>query len=54
MPGDITEAGHLLILTRQVHDRVEHQVGKGKNTWHSLVGEVAERHANPVRSGFRS
>ena len=42
MPGDISEALHLLVLSSQIRDRVAHQVGEGECFVHSGGGEVAD------------
>ena len=51
--GGIAEAGHLLVLRREVHDRVEHEVHEAVPTVDGRRREVADRHADVVGSRLR-
>ena len=49
---DVAEARHLRLLCRQVHDRVEDQVGDGERPVHPGGGEIADCHADRVAAGL--
>jgi len=49
---DVTEAGHLLGLRRQVVDRVEDEVGERERAVEAGGGEVADRHGDPLAAGL--
>ena len=49
----VPEAGHLLVLRRQVHDRVRDYVGDREPALDGGCGEVADCHPNLVRARFR-
>src|SRR5829696_1228592 len=44
--GDVLETGDLLVLRREVHDRVEDQIGNRKTTLNGCRGEVADRYTD--------
>jgi hypothetical protein len=46
--GGVGEAGDLLVLAGEVHDRVEHEVGEPEGAVDTGGGEVADRHLNVV------
>lgn len=50
----VLEAGHLLVLRREVHDRVRDHVGDGEPALDSGRGEVADCHVNLLRTRFRT
>jgi hypothetical protein len=50
----VTEAGHLGVLRRQIHDRVEDQVGEGEAARHHRGREVADRHADRIAARLRA
>ena len=50
----VLEAGDLLVLRRQVHDRVGDEVGDRERGLDGRRGEVADRDADPLRTGLRT
>ncbi len=52
--GDVAEAGDLLVLRREVHDRVADEIGEGESPIDLRRREVADRHADPVGAGLRA
>ena len=50
----VLEAGDLLVLRRQVHDRVGDEIGDRERGFDRRRGEVADRHADPLRAGLRT
>ena len=53
MRRDIPEARNLLVLRRQVHDRVEDEVGERERVVDRRRRKVADRHADRVGAGLR-
>src|SRR5215210_1957570 len=52
MRGNVLEAGDLLVLRRQVVDRVEDEVRERERPVHSRGGEVADRDGNIGAAGL--
>ena len=52
--GDVLEAGDLLVLRRQVHDRVEDEVRERERPVDPGRGEVADRDADRLAAGLGS
>ena len=52
--GDILETGDLLVLGRQVHDRVEDQIGHRETLLDGGCSKVADGDADVGCAGFRS
>ncbi len=52
--GDVLEARDLLVLRRQVHDRVEDEVGDRERPLDRGRGEVADRHADVLGARLRA
>src|SRR5919201_2011281 len=50
MRGDVLKARDLLVLRRQVHDRVEDEVNERERVVHSRRREVADRHPDLLRA----
>jgi hypothetical protein len=50
MRGDVLEARDLPVLRRQVHDRVEDEVGDREPTFDGRRREIADRHTDLFRS----
>src|ERR1700722_8695794 len=53
VPGGVFETGHLFVLRRKVHNRIEDQVHKGELALHECHGHVAFDGRNIARFGFR-
>ena len=51
--GDVLEARDLLVLRRQVHDRVEDEVGDRERPLDRGRGEIADRHADVLGARLR-
>jgi hypothetical protein len=50
--GGVGEAGDLIVLRGQVHDRVEQQIDEPKGARYPFGGEVADRRAHAVGAGL--
>ncbi len=50
----VTEAGHLLRLRGQIHDRVVDQIGDGERSAHLRRREVANRDADRLGARLRT
>ena len=48
MLGNVAEAADLLVLRSQIHDRVEHEVGKRELPRNRCLSEIALRNADPL------
>ena len=53
MGRGILEAGDLLVLSRQIHDRVREEIGDREPSLHRCGGEVADSHTDLLRTRLR-